>query len=77
MHCPKCKSDTRVTDSRAMSDRNGIKRRRMCLAKSCGHLFTTYEEFENSENITELRSLRVKVQDLKGVLQIELDRLQE
>ena len=58
MYCPKCKAKTKVIDSRAMNNQNGIRRRRKCLV--CGHKFTTYEELENSENIEELRALRIK-----------------
>ncbi len=59
MYCPKCKQKTKVIDSRAMSPGNGIRRRRECT--KCKHRFTTYEEFESSENIKELRDLRVKL----------------
>lgn len=57
MYCPKCRGKTKVTDSRAMRNKNGIRRRRQCQV--CGHSFTTYEVFEQSLNIEELISLRL------------------
>lgn len=59
MHCPKCKEKTKVTDSREMTNKNGVRRRRKCLV--CDHRFTTYEEFESSVNIEELKTLREKL----------------
>ena len=42
MKCPKCQSaDLSVIDSRAITKRNGIRRRRECL--NCGYRFTSYE----------------------------------
>ncbi len=45
MHCPFCnESDTRVTDSRLVSEGKQVRRRRECA--SCGERFTTYEAAE-------------------------------
>lgn len=42
MHCPFCgEHDTKVTDSRLVTEGNQIRRRRECL--SCSERFTTYE----------------------------------
>lgn len=42
MHCPFCcADDTKVIDSRLVSDGAQVRRRRECL--SCGERFTTYE----------------------------------
>lgn len=39
MNCPKCRSETRVVDSRMNED--SIRRRREC--RECGHRFSTME----------------------------------
>lgn len=45
MQCPRCKNaDTKVVDSRLVSDGNAVRRRRQCL--ECEMRFTTYEKFE-------------------------------
>ncbi len=45
MRCPKCSfEDTRVIDSRQLSDSTSVRRRRKC--ESCEHRFTTYEKAE-------------------------------
>lgn len=45
MHCPFCSQlDTKVVDSRLVSDGQQVKRRRQCLA--CQERFTTYESAE-------------------------------
>lgn len=44
MQCPVCLSDTKVTDSRAAGDGEGIRRRRECL--KCSFRFSTVEEME-------------------------------
>ncbi len=45
MQCPVCKhSETKVIDSRPVSDGSSIRRRREC--ESCGHRVTTYERYE-------------------------------
>ena len=42
MHCPFCSTDdTKVTDSRLVSDGSQVRRRRECA--QCGERFTTYE----------------------------------
>ena len=47
MRCPFCNSeDTKVIDSRAFSENNSIKRRRVC--NSCEKRFTTYERIEEN-----------------------------
>jgi len=68
MYCPKCKNKTKVKDSRAMPNRNGIMRRRRCIV--CRHNFTTYEEYENSQNITELRALKEKLQRVETIMKM-------
>ena len=45
MRCPFCShDDTKVIDSRLISDGNAVRRRRECL--ECQMRFTTYEKFE-------------------------------
>ncbi len=45
MHCPFCQEpDTRVVDSRLISDGGQIRRRRECA--QCGERFTTFESAE-------------------------------
>ena len=44
MNCPKCKSSTKVIDSRENYNGKEIRRRRQC--ESCGYKFTTYERPE-------------------------------
>ncbi|KZX74498.1 transcriptional regulator NrdR [Oleiphilus sp. HI0009] len=45
MHCPFCKAtDTKVYDSRLVSDGNQVRRRRECL--TCQERFTTFETAE-------------------------------
>lgn len=45
MYCPFCKADdTKVIDSRLVSDGNQVRRRRECVA--CNERFTTYETSE-------------------------------
>lgn len=42
MHCPNCKGESQVIDTREAE--NSVRRRRECL--SCRHRFTTYERTE-------------------------------
>ena len=45
MYCPFCSAeDTRVLDSRLVSDGNQVRRRRECV--TCNERFTTYESAE-------------------------------
>ena len=45
MHCPFCQADdTKVIDSRLVTEGHQVRRRRECL--SCGERFTTYESTE-------------------------------
>jgi len=45
MRCPNCKNpDSKVTDSRTVSDGNVVRRRREC--SKCNFRFTTYERVE-------------------------------
>jgi transcriptional repressor NrdR len=47
MRCPFCGfPESKVTDSRDNRETNIIRRRRECLAESCGKRFTTYERVE-------------------------------
>ena len=49
MHCPIChRPDTRVIDSRLISDGSNIRRRRECTNPACATRFTTYETAEIS-----------------------------
>ncbi|MDO4643336.1 MAG: transcriptional regulator NrdR [Cardiobacteriaceae bacterium] len=49
MHCPICqKADTRVIDSRLVSEGRKIRRRRECINPDCAARFTTYETAEIS-----------------------------
>ncbi|MGA7672071.1 MAG: transcriptional regulator NrdR [Nitrolancea sp.] len=46
MRCPFCQGrETRVVDSRELSNGSGIRRRREC--ETCGRRFTTYERVES------------------------------
>lgn len=47
MICPKCRSDTRVTDSRPEMGGKVIRRRRACVAVGCGRAFDSYESTLN------------------------------
>ena len=51
MKCVKCKSETKVKDSRTHQDT--IRRRRIC--KKCGHRFFTFEVAEEPPKIIELK----------------------
>ena len=45
MHCPFCKTnETKVVDSRLVSEGDQVRRRRECLA--CNERFTTFEVAE-------------------------------
>lgn len=44
MHCPTCKTETKVVDSRIAVDGLSVRRRREC--EQCGERFTTREEME-------------------------------
>ncbi len=45
MHCPFCsQDDTKVIDSRLVTEGNSVRRRRECV--SCGERFTTFESAE-------------------------------
>lgn len=45
MKCPYCKyNDSKVIDSRATNENEGVRRRRQCL--SCGSRFTTHESVQ-------------------------------
>lgn len=47
MRCPKCPNDdTKVIDSRDVTDGRAIRRRREC--ESCGFRFTTFEQIETT-----------------------------
>ena len=70
MYCPKCKGKTKVINSRDMQNMNGTMRRRKCLDLNCDNRFTTFEEYENSENITELKTLRDKLR--RALLEIAI-----
>jgi transcriptional regulator nrdR len=49
LHCPIChRPDTRVIDSRLISDGSKIRRRRECTNPACATRFTTYETAEIS-----------------------------
>jgi len=49
LHCPIChRPDTRVIDSRLLSDGSKIRRRRECTNPACATRFTTYETAEIS-----------------------------
>ena len=49
MHCPIChRPDTRVIDSRLISEGSKIRRRRECTNPACATRFTTYETAEIS-----------------------------
>ncbi|MDA0208405.1 MAG: transcriptional regulator NrdR [bacterium] len=47
MHCPVCNNkSTRVVDSRALGEGDGVRRRRECERARCGYRFSTIEEPE-------------------------------
>lgn len=74
MQCPKCKGNTKVTDSRPRYFGDAIYRRRKCLA--CGHKFTTWE----SHKIYQIGRLMIRQKDIRGKLDVlvkELDLLIE
>ena len=77
MYCPKCNSRTKVTDSREIKNFNGIRRRRICKNKRCLHRITTFEYYENSEHLTELRKLRAKIKLIKAFIKNAQDILGE
>jgi transcriptional repressor NrdR len=55
--CKYCESfESKVTDSRAIEDKNTIRRRRECI--DCGHRWTTYEI-----DATELRGVKTNEQN--------------
>lgn len=57
MRCPFCQGhDSRVVDSRELSNGSGIRRRRECA--SCGRRFTTYERVESGTLIVVKRDGR-------------------
>src|SRR5947209_829984 len=64
MNCPYCIGESKVVDSRPISD--GIRRRRQCLA--CGRRFTTQEK---------LVSVEIKVIKLRGrpIEEFRLDKI--
>ncbi len=71
MHCPFCRhQDTRVIDSRLISDGDQVRRRRQCEA--CKDRFTTYERAElNLPKIIKQDGSRVSFDEIKlrnGVL---------
>jgi transcriptional repressor NrdR len=50
MKCEQCQhQDTKVIESRDVTDGQAIRRRRACIA--CGHRFTTYERIERPQLI--------------------------
>jgi transcriptional repressor NrdR len=50
MRCNQCqKTDTKVIESREVSEGDSIRRRRECIV--CGHRFTTYERIEKPQLI--------------------------
>lgn len=68
MKCPSCgNEDTRVVDSRALSEGMAIRRRREC--EQCGFRFSTHEEIE-------LLNLKVKKRDSEEELydRLKLER---
>ena len=57
MRCPYCQErESRVVDSRELSNGTGIRRRRECVA--CGRRFTTYERVESGALIVVKRDGR-------------------
>jgi transcriptional repressor NrdR len=57
MRCPYCQErESRVVDSRELSNGTGIRRRRECV--SCGRRFTTYERVESGALIVVKRDGR-------------------
>ena len=70
MYCPKCKGNTKVINTRDMQNINGTMRRRKCLDLNCDNRFTTYEEYEGSKDIEELKTLRDKLR--RALLEIAI-----
>ena len=64
--CHKCGGKTMVMDSRLFE--HGIRRRRYCSDKACGHRFTTFET-EYRANTTEpiARMLRAAADAIEGM----------
>jgi len=66
MKCPKCQSNTIVTDSRYSQD-NSIRRRREC--EECSFRFTTYERDVSYDPFAE-KDLRIALELLDAVRNI-------
>jgi transcriptional regulator NrdR family protein len=67
LRCPKCQSDTRVTDSRPRA--RGVYRRRMCLSETCGHRFSTHEFIGAASLFEDIDQIRVAVVRLVSALE--------
>lgn len=71
MKCDECQyDDTKVIESRDVSDGESVRRRRMCT--QCGHRFTTYERIERPQLVviknTGVRELFNRHKLLAGLL---------
>jgi transcriptional repressor NrdR len=71
MKCGQCQhDDTKVIESRDVSDGEAVRRRRMCIA--CTHRFTTYERLERPQLVVSkndgVRELFNRTKLLSGLL---------
>lgn len=67
MKCPFCQAeDSRVIDSRPISEGRAIRRRRECIA--CNRRFTTFEEVEQSTMMVVKRDGRRQVFDRNKIM---------
>jgi transcriptional repressor NrdR len=78
MKCNECHSeDTKVIESRDVSDGDAIRRRRMC--QMCGNRFTTYERVEQPQlvvfNRAKLLSGLLRASEKTTLSTVELERL--
>ncbi|MFP4633537.1 MAG: transcriptional regulator NrdR [Candidatus Aenigmatarchaeota archaeon] len=63
MRCPTCSSETKVIESREISDSTAVRRRREC--KQCKHRFTTYERPELRVSVVKRDGSREEFQEEK------------
>ena len=61
MQCPKCKSASKVFDTRKKVKLNYVWRNRKCKRASCGHNFSTYEILRPEDARTNAKSFKVNL----------------
>ena len=70
MYCPECKSQTKVIDSRAMKNKNAIRRTRECINPGCRQKFKTYEDYEKSQCLMEIEILKKRITEAVGLVNV-------